>query len=129
MSEQGKSSTSPDTAGVSATTGARGGERVVGPPWVACHDTLVCAGAKQIQKWCVREGDDKGPLIAVMLTKDVAHVFAAAPDMLAALQNLVADILDYERVNNLAPSPGKQDCWQSVTAARAAIAKAGPTHV
>lgn len=57
--------------------------------WVACHDTMVCAGAKSIQKWCVRacvrEGDEKGPLIAVMLTKDVAHVLAAAPDMVTAL--------------------------------------------
>jgi hypothetical protein len=53
--------------------------------WIACHDTLVCAGAKQIQKWCVREGSEKGPLVAVMLTKDVAHALAAAPDMIAAL--------------------------------------------
>lgn len=53
-----------------------------------------------------------------------ARLIAAAPDLLDALQNLVADILDYERINNLAPSPGKDDCWQSVTRARAAIAKA-----
>lgn len=54
-------------------------------PLIACHDTLVCAGAKQFQKWCVREGDEKGPLVAVMLTKDVAYALAAAPDMIAAL--------------------------------------------
>lgn len=53
-----------------------------------------------------------------------AHLIAAAPDMLAALKALVSDILEYERVNNLAPNPGKQDCWQSVTHAKAAIAKA-----
>jgi hypothetical protein len=52
--------------------------------WVACHDTLVCAGAKQIQKWCVRENDEKGPLVAVMLTKEVAHALAAAPELIAA---------------------------------------------
>jgi hypothetical protein len=54
--------------------------------WIACHDTLVCIGARSIQKWCVREGDAKGPLIAVMLTKDVAYLLAAAPEMLEALR-------------------------------------------
>jgi hypothetical protein len=44
--------------------------------------------------------------------------------MLEALKSLVADIRDYERVNNLAPNPGRKDCWQSVTAAEEAIAKA-----
>lgn len=58
--------------------------------WVACHDTLVCAGAKQIQKWCVREGDEKGPLIAVMLTKEVAHALAAAPDLYEAVKAVIA---------------------------------------
>lgn len=59
------------------------------PQWVACHDTLVCYGAKQNQKWCVRVGDERGPLIAVMLTKDVAHMLAAAPDLVKALQAVV----------------------------------------
>lgn len=53
--------------------------------WIACHDTLVCMGAKSIQKWCVREGDAKGPLVAVMLTKEVAHALAASPEMIVAL--------------------------------------------
>lgn len=53
--------------------------------WFACHDTLVCSGAKKIQKWCVREGSDKGPLVAVMLTKDVAFALAATQEMKAAL--------------------------------------------
>lgn len=53
--------------------------------WIACHDTLVCAGAKQIQKWCVREGNEKGPLIAVMLTKEVACALAATPELVSAL--------------------------------------------
>jgi hypothetical protein len=42
-------------------------------------------------------------------------------ELLSALERLVADILDYEQINNLSPSPGKQDCWQSVTRAKAAI--------
>ncbi len=53
-----------------------------------------------------------------------ARLIAAAPELLEALKRLVENIHDYESVNNLAPNPGKQDCWQSVTQARAAIAKA-----
>jgi hypothetical protein len=36
----------------------------------------------------------------------------------AALAALVADVEEYERINNLAPSPGKPDCWQSITHAK-----------
>ena len=39
----------------------------------------------------------------------------------AALRGLLADIDDYERVNNLSPNPGRKDCWQSVTIAREAL--------
>lgn len=67
------------------------------PKWVACHDTLVCFGAKQIQKWCVRVGNDKGELVAVMLTKEVAHALAAAPEILAALPRCLALIEDMSR--------------------------------
>ena len=42
-----------------------------------------------------------------------------------ALQALVADIEEYERINNLAPNPGKQDCWQSVTRAKAILRHLG----
>ncbi len=53
-----------------------------------------------------------------------AALIAAAPDLHAALQSLLADTEDYERVNNLAPNPGWSHAWQSVTAAKAALAKA-----
>lgn len=43
-------------------------------------------------------------------------------ELLAALKALVADTEDYERVNNLAPAPGKLHCWRSMQIARAAIA-------
>lgn len=46
-----------------------------------------------------------------------------APSIKEALERLIADIEDYERVNNLAPSPGKKDCWQSVTNAKAALSR------
>jgi hypothetical protein len=35
-----------------------------------------------------------------------------------ALKYLVEGIQEYEWINNLSPSPGKPDCWQSVTHAR-----------
>lgn len=54
-----------------------------------------------------------------------ARLISAAPDMAEALKALIADIEDYELVNNLHPSPGKSDCWQSVSMARAALKKAG----
>lgn len=65
--------------------------------WIACRDAIVCVGAKQTQKWCVRAGDAKGPLVAVMLTKEVAHVLAAAPEMSAALADCITLIEDMSR--------------------------------
>ena len=53
-----------------------------------------------------------------------AHLIAAAPELYAALEGVIDNIEDYERVNNLHPSPGRHDCWQSVTIAKAALAKA-----
>lgn len=44
-------------------------------------------------------------------------------DLEIALSALIADIEDYERVNKLSPSPGKADCWQSVTHAKAVLAR------
>ena len=44
--------------------------------------------------------------------------------LIEALENLVADVLEYERINNLAPNPGRRDCWQSVTNARAILSRA-----
>jgi hypothetical protein len=45
-------------------------------------------------------------------------------EMLLALKLIVAQIEDYERVNNLAPNPGRKHCWDSVAQAHAIIAKA-----
>lgn len=46
-------------------------------------------------------------------------------ELVEALEGLVADVLDYEKVNNLKPNPGKKYCWQSVERAREALRKAG----
>jgi hypothetical protein len=32
----------------------------------------------------------------------------------SALQRLVDNVLDYEKVNNLSPNPGRKYCWDSV---------------
>jgi hypothetical protein len=98
-----------DTSTNSAPRHAQGAQ---GHTWVACHDMLVCSGAHRTQKWCVRERDEKGPLVAVMLTKDVAHLFAAAPHLLHACKFALAAYADDDT------------CMEAETL-RAAIAKAG----
>ena len=53
---------------------------------------------------------------------DDPHVMMAEIDRLrAVLKALVDDVLEYERINNLSPSPGRKDCWQSVTNAKTAL--------
>lgn len=74
-------------------------KRLNAAEWFACHDAVVCAGAKRMQKWCVREGHNKGPLVAVMLTREVAHALAAAPQLLEALK-LARECVAYCRRNH-----------------------------
>ncbi len=38
-----------------------------------------------------------------------------------ALRAVVSDIEEYQQINNLFPSPGKPDCWQSVTHAKSVL--------
>ncbi len=52
-------------------------------------------------------------------TKANARLIAAAPDLLAALEGLLADIAEYQTINKLG---GEKNHWQ--VQARAAIAKA-----
>lgn len=93
---------------------------------IACHDTLVCAGAQNIQKWCVRAGDKKGPLIAVMLTKEVAHALAAAPEALEALRNCIALIDDMSRFIGVMSLKDYALFNDAPIKARRALAKAEP---
>lgn len=96
------------------------------PKWIACHDALVCFGESKVQKWCVRVGDKKGPLVAVMLTKEVAHALAAAPDLIAALKELDLLIDFSEPASD--DKPMTFEDWSGLNAAfemaRAALAKA-----
>lgn len=38
-----------------------------------------------------------------------------------ALKDVVADVLDYERVNSLAPNPGRKYCWDSIGRAQTVL--------
>lgn len=53
-----------------------------------------------------------------------ARLITTAPRTLEALKALVADCLEYERINNLVPSAGRKRCWDSLADAEAAIANA-----
>ena len=55
------------------------------------------------------------------LESRLIHKYIRIAELEAALKRVLDDIEDYERVNNLSPSPGKQDCWESVRAASAAL--------
>ncbi len=63
-------------------------------------------------------------LIALLNYRDatIATLTAALEEARGALEGIVNDIHDYERVNNLHPNPGKSECWQSVERARTALA-------
>ena len=61
------------------------------------------------------------------LREEVERLRASNAELVGTLKAVVADILDYERVNNLSPNPPRTECWDSVTRASAAIAKAEAT--
>lgn len=80
------------------------------------HDPEKVAERKKLQKekWSAK----------AKINAERWRLQCAAPDLLAALQALVSQILDYERVNNLSPNPGRNYCWDNTERAVAAIAKA-----
>lgn len=57
-------------------------------------------------------------------TRAMAEEVQFTPDLLEALKALVTQVLEYERVNNLAPNPGRKYCWDATERAVLAIAKA-----
>ena len=70
------------------------------------------------------EGDENGGLPSWANASLIVRAVNCHADLVAALKAVLSDIAAYERINNLAPNPGRQDCWDSVIAARAALAKA-----
>ena len=93
-------------------------------PWVVCGDRAHTRVVSH--EGMVICSDQDYP---ATITDEDARLIAAAPDLLHALKTIVANILEYERVNNLSPNLGKQDCWLSVALANEAIAKAEGTQV
>ena len=94
-------------------------------PWVVSGNNNgaweICAGAVVIaarNKWNHRAQE------SLANARLIVRAVNCHDDLLAALKAVLSDIAAYERINNLAPNPGRQDCWDSVTAARAALAKA-----
>ena len=101
---------------------------------------------KTMLPWRAKIDEDSQYLDGIMsrmaVTNDAGHIIAycfdekhvglivravnSHDDTLAALKALVAQVLDYERVNNFAPSPGRKYCWDVTERAVAAIAKAEP---
>jgi hypothetical protein len=56
------------------------------------------------------------------MTNNEKLLLAKIEQLRAALRDVVADIHEYERVNNLAPNPPRMECWDSVARARRALA-------
>lgn len=59
--------------------------------------------------------------LIVLAVNSHARLLKEREELRAALEGVLSDIRDYERVNNLLPNPGREDCWQSVTRARATL--------
>jgi hypothetical protein len=76
---------------------------------------------KEVERLCARARDHAN----VNHEKNVRidSIRAKLDRATGALADLVADIRDYERVNNLSPAPGKNDCWNSVTRAESVLAE------
>lgn len=90
-------------------------------PWIAKPDTDDDDGSWEVVGRT--EGIGFNVLIAYGLTEASARLIAAAPKLLEALKLVVSQIEDYERVNNLAPNPSRQHCWDSVAQAHEIIAE------
>jgi hypothetical protein len=56
------------------------------------------------------------------LAEDAADQIDA---LVKALEAVVRDVNDYERVNNLAPTPGHIECWDSVARAKQVLNDVG----
>ncbi|HEU4683674.1 MAG TPA: hypothetical protein VFS39_04160, partial [Nitrospira sp.] len=56
----------------------------------------------------------------------VAQAQAEIARLREALEPLTMKVIDYERVNNLAPQPGRAYCWEETERAIAVLK--GPSH-
>jgi hypothetical protein len=56
---------------------------------------------------------------------DAAFIITAVNNhkaLVQALEAVVNDVNEYERINRLAPTPGHVDCWDSIARAKAVLA-------
>ena len=67
-----------------------------------------------------------GTLYVVRTQRSINRRRATVDMFEAALRNLVADVDDYERVNNLAPNPGRLHCWESMRVAKDVLGQSAP---
>lgn len=62
---------------------------------------------------------------ATFVDYGACRAFATAarslPGLVKALEDVIRDINEYERVNNLVPNPGRSECWDSVARAKALL--------
>jgi hypothetical protein len=93
-------------------------------PWTYVENIEACYAFGTNEGWEVGNADEQVGLAFVPGREANARLIAAAPDLLAALEALVAQALDYEKVNNLAPNLGRTYCWDTVERAVKVIAKA-----
>lgn len=52
---------------------------------------------------------------------DSEHELCPLCRVIGALERVVHDVHEYERVNNLHPNPGRTECWDSVANAMAIL--------
>lgn len=93
-------------------------QRNWGRAYLARCDELRAALARQ-EELQGHIGDRNREILLFNIDKEAAE--ARCAELVGALEDVVADILDYERVNNLAPNPGRKYCWDSVGRARAIL--------
>jgi hypothetical protein len=72
--------------------------------------------AQELQEWSENVADAETRVVLARGARRIA-------ELEAALRNVVRDVNEYERVNNLAPNPGRSECWDSVAAAKAVLQK------
>jgi hypothetical protein len=90
-------------------------------PKTSDGDVVICVGRETIEALGTGEPVKVGDGEYLLGADSYDYPYRRIAQLEAALLSVVGDIEEYERVNNLSPSPGKPDCWQSVTNAKAVL--------